>query len=68
AARILAAVRQKIHSSYCPNLRGQLSVAVSPGFSGEILVEVVQRRLEDIGSSQATAITRGKAGASLSLR
>ncbi|WP_249169771.1 DUF2235 domain-containing protein, partial [Bradyrhizobium liaoningense] len=25
AARILAAVRQKIHSSYCPNLRGQLS-------------------------------------------
>ncbi|WP_211434861.1 hypothetical protein, partial [Bradyrhizobium diazoefficiens] len=24
AARILAAVRQKIHSSYCPNLRGQL--------------------------------------------
>jgi len=44
------------------------AVAVSPGFSGEILVEVVQRRLEDIGSSQATAITRGKAGASLSLR
>ncbi|BAR55741.1 hypothetical protein NK6_2560 [Bradyrhizobium diazoefficiens] len=41
---------------------------MSPGFSGEILVEVVQRRLEDIGSSQATAITRGKAGASLSLR
>ncbi|WP_212491303.1 hypothetical protein, partial [Bradyrhizobium liaoningense] len=28
AARILAAVRQKIHSSYCPNLRGQLLTAV----------------------------------------
>lgn len=28
--RILAAVRQKIHSSYCPNFQGQLSPELNP--------------------------------------
>ncbi|WP_212491219.1 hypothetical protein, partial [Bradyrhizobium liaoningense] len=38
AARILAAVRQKIHSSYCPNLRGQLFLPIAQRLNGAVVI------------------------------